>query len=853
MPTGFTPTTGQSHVNTANTRFVNFFPDVGALADGGYVVVYQSTNVEGGVGAQGIYLQRYDANGAKVGGETAVATTVSPAGSNVWEEIPNVIGLADGGFLVTWDAYLPDATVAASPPPDPTYSGIFAQRFDASGATVGSSFKVSSYPADYHWQSDVTELTGGGFLFTWASRGQDGDGFGVYAQILDASYAPVGGEFQINTTTTGYQGNPDVIALAGGGFVVAWASWSSGATTNGATFQQFDAAGVAIGGETLIAGEGTPAITALDTGGFVATWASYDGNGLGISAQIYDANGAKVGTEFAVNSTTAYDQKEPDITTLADGSFIITWASYWLDGSQYGIVGQQFSATGTTLGPEFRISSSWGEHSRPSIDALAGGGFIVTWQSDEHILHNEFQVYSQIFSVGNYLDPIIGTAASESLSDIFGVNLLDGLGGDDLMYGLTGDDQINGSAGNDEMYGGAGNDTIDGGANDDVAYGGNGNDILFGGTGNDTLNGDHGQDTLWGDDGVDTLNGGDGVDALHGGGQNDTLNGGNHNDSLWGDLGDDTLNGDAGDDLLRGGAGADAIFGGFGDDRIWGGTGDDTADGGDGADWAFGGTGNDTLSGGDGNDVLLGGLGSDTLNGGLGDDSLKGNKGHDFLHGNAGADTLLGGNGDDSLWGGNGDDALNGGKGADTLWGDGGNDLMRGKAGNDTLHGGAGADSLIGGIGNDALFGNTGDDKLRGGGGKDVLEGNEGADVLRGGAGSDTLNGGAGKDLLIGGSGADVFIFNATTDSASHNMLFDRIADFASGLDQLDFSAISGGAAFAYIGTAGFSAAGTGEARSFTTALGGTLMALDVDGDGLADMKIIFNGSVGFAEADFIW
>jgi len=44
------------HVNSANTRFVNFLPDVGALADGSYAIVYQSRNAEGGVGAQGIGL-----------------------------------------------------------------------------------------------------------------------------------------------------------------------------------------------------------------------------------------------------------------------------------------------------------------------------------------------------------------------------------------------------------------------------------------------------------------------------------------------------------------------------------------------------------------------------------------------------------------------------------------------------------------------------------------------------------------------------------------------------------------------------------------------------------------------------
>ncbi len=820
MPTGFTPTIGQSHVNTGNTRFVNFFPDIGALADGGYVVVYQSRNVEGGVGAQGIYYQRYDANGAKVGGETVVARAVSPAGSNAWEELPSVIGLADGGFLVTWNAVLADITVPASPPPDPTYSGIFAQRYDAGGAKVGGDFKVSSYTADYQWVPDVTELAGGGFIFTWASKGQDGDDFGVYAQILDASYARVGGEFQVNTTTTGLQAYPEVIALTGGSFVIAWVSYRSGAATNGATFQQYNAAGVAVGGETLISDIGAPALTALDTGGFVATWtSSADGNGLGISAQIYDANGTKVGPEFVVNSTTLYNQTDPDITTLADGSFIVTWASYWSDGNENGIVGQQFSAAGTAIGPEFRINSTyWGPQDKPSIEALAGGGFVVTWQSDDHSGHTKFQAYSQQFKPGNYLDPIIGTNASETLSDIFGANTVDGLGGDDLLFGLDGDDQITGGVGNDEIYGGQGNDTINGGADNDTIDGDTGDDTLHGGTGDDVLNGGDGIDALFGDGGADTLTGGNGADELHGGLGNDTLNGGAQDDTLWGDSGNDILNGDSGNDLMMGGDGQDTIDGGYGDDSIDGGLGDDTIYGGfgddlirgdlgndiahgdDGHDLIFGGDGQDTINGGlgddlirgdlgndsahgddgtdrihgglgddalygdNGDDFLWGGLGNDTLNGGAGIDTLKAGKGSDTLRGHTGADLLFGGGDADQIWGGAGDDTLKGGKGADTVWGDDGTDQIWGNAGDDTLSGGGGNDVILGGKGNDTLHGDGGDDTLKGGTGDDQINGGFGQDFLWGGMGNDTLSGNAGHDVLRGRGGNDTLIGGAGKD-----------------------------------------------------------------------------------------
>ena len=56
------------------------------------------------------------------------------------------------------------------------------------------------------------------------SSGQDGSGFGVYAQRYNASGAAVGSEFRVNTTTASNQSAPSVAVDADGDFVVAWQS-----------------------------------------------------------------------------------------------------------------------------------------------------------------------------------------------------------------------------------------------------------------------------------------------------------------------------------------------------------------------------------------------------------------------------------------------------------------------------------------------------------------------------------------------------------------------------------------------------------------------------------------------------
>ena len=69
-----------------------------------------------------------------------------------------------------------------------------------------------------------------------------------------------------------------------------------------------------------------------------------------------------------------------------------------------------------------------------------------------------------------------------------------------------------------------------------------------------------------------------------------------------------------------------------------------------------------------------------------------------------------------------------------------------------------------------------------GGAGNDTLIGGTLVDFLVGGTGNDNLDGREGDDSLLGGAGADTFTFSGVTGN-------DRILDFVSGTDRIDFSA----------------------------------------------------------------
>src|SRR5687768_16717009 len=128
----------------------------------------------------------------------------------------------------------------------------------------------------------------------------------------------------VNTTTEGNQGGAKIAALAGGGWAVVWVD-----ANLDLQFQLFDAAGNKSGSERIVNTEtaGTQqaaTIAPLASGGFVVTWMDDSGTGgdasiTGIKAQLFEADGDKVGGEFLVNTATLSSQTFPVVTQLTGG------------------------------------------------------------------------------------------------------------------------------------------------------------------------------------------------------------------------------------------------------------------------------------------------------------------------------------------------------------------------------------------------------------------------------------------------------------------------------------------------------------------------------------------------------
>ena len=266
---------------------------------------------------------------------------------------------------------------------------MYGRRYTASGAVASGEFKVNTYWENSQAAPSVAGLSGGGFVVTWQSAGQDTSGFGVYGRRYAASGAVASGEFKVNTYWANSQAAPSVAGLSGGGFVVTWQSYGQDTSGNGVYGRRYTASGAVASGEFKVNtywvdAQAAPSVAGLNDGGFVVTWHStgQDSSGNGVYGQRYTASGAVASGEFKVNTYWADAQAAPSVAGLNDGGFVVTWHSADQDSSGYGVYGQRYDASGVISGGEFLVNTiTANAQAAPAVAGLVDGRFVITWHS----------------------------------------------------------------------------------------------------------------------------------------------------------------------------------------------------------------------------------------------------------------------------------------------------------------------------------------------------------------------------------------------------------------------------------------------------------------------------------------
>jgi hypothetical protein len=371
--------------------------------NGNFVTVWASLGQDGS--GWGVYAQRYNSTGAAIGGPFRVNTTT------YGDQTYPAVAMAPGGaFVVTWASYGQDGSGW----------GVYAQRYNPDGTPNGGEFRVNTTTNGDQTYPAVAMDNAGDFVITWSNN--EGSSWGVRAQWYNASGTPSGGELQVNTYTPDDQVHSAIAMDNAGDFVITWQSHGQDGSGWGVYAQRYVAGGSRSGGEfrvnTTTAGDQMSSSVAMNrnTGDFVIVWQSYGQAAAGswsIYGQRYNLQGVPQGGEFLVNTNTSLNMQSPSVAMDGNGNFLVTWTGYNAAGSSQGIFGQQFGPTGATVGNQFSVNTTTSNQQSASVTMDSQGDAVVIWS---------------------------GTASGSSTTGVFGQRLL-----------LDGANGLVGGAGTDAM------------------------------------------------------------------------------------------------------------------------------------------------------------------------------------------------------------------------------------------------------------------------------------------------------------------------------------------------------------------------------------------------------------------
>ena len=327
-------------------------PDVAMDDFGNFVVVWAGMGEED---TAGIYARRFDAYGNALDDEEFCVNVYRPG----TQSEPQVAMDADGDFVISWTSFGQDGDT----------DGVYARRYNFNGLPQGNSgeFLVNTTTTRRQKTSDVAMDDNGNFTIVWMSEAQDGSFDGVYGQRFNKDGQKLGAEFRVTQTTNDNQNDPQVAMDADGDFVVTWASKLQDGSGYGVYARRYSKAGVALSNEfrvneTTANYQYQPDVSMDDSGKFVVTWTTFDQDNVptlnnrdnSVYARMYNADGTPQTGEFRVNATEEGNQLNSAVAMDKDGDFTVVWVGP--DSSGTGIFNRVVAVNVDTYTPSYDSS-----------------------------------------------------------------------------------------------------------------------------------------------------------------------------------------------------------------------------------------------------------------------------------------------------------------------------------------------------------------------------------------------------------------------------------------------------------------------------------------------------------------
>ena len=145
----------------------------------------------------------------------------------------------------------------------------------------------------------------------------------------------------------------------------------------------------------------SPAVAAGSDGGFMLAWDARDlatsDNSWDIYARSFSSTGVAGGGPARVNSHIYGDQYIPRISSIG-ADYLVVWTSLGQDGSREGVFGQYLHGNGALVGGEFRVNTTTvNSQMEPAVASDGADQFLVVWTTFTGLQYG-FDLYAQRYA-----------------------------------------------------------------------------------------------------------------------------------------------------------------------------------------------------------------------------------------------------------------------------------------------------------------------------------------------------------------------------------------------------------------------------------------------------------------------
>jgi len=245
---------------------------------------------------------------------------------------------------------------------------------------------------------------------------------------LNAQTTPCDNEKQVNTTTANAQQYPAIAMDSSGAYVVVWESYDQDTDGYGIYLQRYNSDGSTNGSETLVNSSTTagdqryPDVAMAPTGEHIVTWMSYSEDEVdtwGIYHRSYDAAGSTVLTNVNTNTNDTHQQKFPKIDIGTGGNGVVVWTEVE-DDSIYRVYMRPMNSSGTHLANTAIVAADTNAflgHCDVAVDG--SGNYVIVWQqynSSNGTSEVYFQRYDDTYSADGSATLINSTTAQNQIA-----------------------------------------------------------------------------------------------------------------------------------------------------------------------------------------------------------------------------------------------------------------------------------------------------------------------------------------------------------------------------------------------------------------------------------------------------